>query len=308
MNGTTREPVHLPTLPPRMPQPGVERIIEKPVKPSLFRQVGVSVLGNVGFHVLTGNLSWGWIPFVMAGLLGIIGWKVSPPRAIAEKARSIEQRIEETADKVAGHVEDKARDAATGVMPPLIIGTKTEAEREAERLRKEQKERNALLARAEIVKLACDPEWTLEMLRAKVEQAEREVKEAPEREILYDKADKVGLEADPAWDLKTLRQMVWDAEEDARLDADYQAKLRNWERAKEAYLNMLKHGPNSRCPYCTHAMRINPAWAKKDLQCPRCRSFFNGYRALALWVKPPPPREPLPPQKKPPSWFKRNFG
>jgi hypothetical protein len=243
-------------------------------------------------------------------LFGKGEYVVHPADAVkAEAKEQIEKAKEKYGIPSAAEVKDAARQQAGGILPPVIIGgLKSEAEREADRLRKEQKERNTLLARADIVKLACDPEWTLEKLKSEVEQAERQIREAPERKILYDKADKLGLEVDPACDLKTLRDAVWGAEEEARLDAEYQAKLREWERQTEDYTWQLKHGPNSRCPRCGNAMRINPAWAKKDLQCPKCRYFFNGYRALALWVTPKPPKEPQPPKKKPPGWFKSTFG
>ena len=171
--------------------------------------------------------------------------------------------------------------------------------READRLRREQSEIKSWLARAAVVKFDCDKDWPLEKLRVEVPLAEHRAAEEVKKKPLYERADKIGLKVDPTVDSKTLRQQVEEAEKELAADADYQAKLREWERAMEEYNDKLEHGPNARCPRCRWATHFGKSRIKTQFVCPKCTGIFTVRQAMAFWTPPPPPRKPTPPRKNP---------
>ena len=196
--------------------------------------------------------------------------------------------------------------APPGMVPLPGIGRKSpeqlqfEADqKEAERKRREASEIKSLLARAGVVKLACYPDWPLETLRVEVPLAEHRAAEEVRKKPLLERADKIGLTPDPSLDARTLKQQVEDAEKELAADADYQAQLREWERAMAAYERKLADGTNARCPNpgCRNPMRIVNTKGKG--QCKRCLAMFPRTQAIALYKPPPPPKKPLPPKKNP---------
>ena len=195
--------------------------------------------------------------------------------------------------------------AQPGMVPLPAFGHKSpeqlklEAElKEAERQRRVASEITSLLARASVVKLDCDKDWPLEKLRVEVPLAEHRAAEEVKKKPILERADKIGLKPDPSLDAKTLRQQVEDAEKELAADADYQAQLREWERAMAAYERRLANGPNARCPHCRNTFRTR-ADPKHNLKCLRCGTQFSVGKARAFWSPPPPPKKPLPPKKNP---------
>jgi hypothetical protein len=187
---------------------------------------------------------------------------------------------------------------------------KAEAElKEAERKRREESEMKTLIARAEAVGLDYEDDWTLEKFRVEVPRAEHEAEETAKKKPLLARADKIGLQVDPTADSKTLKHQVEEAEKEAAADAEYQARLRQYERAREEWRNRVATGPNARCPNpkCHHTMRFNPSRIGTQFLCSSCNGVFPVRMAMARWTPPPPPKEPLPPKKNPGLW-KRIFG
>ena len=224
----------------------------------------------------------------------------------------LEKKVDEAIGKLPG--PDSLPLPASLPLPVPIINpfhkTPEQIEAEAKRDREERErkltaERNRLIARADAVKLAWETDWTLETFAVQLDIAERLAREAPERKRRLADADRLGVAVDPAWELKTLREQVKGAQEEARLDADYQAAHRKWERDMEQYNHNKFYGPNARCPQCKYAMTINSD--RYTVQCRKCLYRFGGGRGWAMWEAPKPPEEPQPPRKNP-SIFRRVLG
>ena len=218
-----------------------------------------------------------------------------------------------------GHYKGEARKAVSPATLPVAlpgIGQKSpeqlrfEADqKEAERKRREESERKTLLARADVVGLEYEDDWPLEKLRIEVRRAEDEAEEAARKKPLLARADKIGLQVDPTVDSKALKHQVEEGEKEAAADADYQARLRQYERDLDAWKHRVATGPNARCPNpkCRYAMHISDGRLNTKGVCPRCGAFFPCRAARANFTPPPPPREPLPPKKNP-GLLKRVFG
>jgi hypothetical protein len=114
---------------------------------------------------------------------------------------------------------------------------------------------------------------------------------------------------DDDWDNKTLKEEIKEEKAFQKADGDYQQALRRYAEAKERYEWNLAHGPNARCPTprCGHTMRFSQARMATKFVCSKCNGMFPVRMAVANWTPPPPPKEPLPPKRKP-SLIKRIFG
>jgi hypothetical protein len=289
-------------LPPRGQLQVTERIVEKPVKPSLASRVWVSVLGTTIYNFILGNLGLSWIPFVLAGVLGLIGWKVSPPKAIADKAQAIEERIEHAADKVVGGIEDKARKAAPGGLLPGLPHGKTPEQL----LAKDRAEADAL-------GLAWGEDWThekfeVELRLAKKAQAdaERQAAEDRERAALIERATKIGFGVNPDLDLKEMKRQIVEAEAAVKADEAFQLAHRRWEEAMKDYHAFIAKAPNANCPACRFPLRLRTTNPQYQTICPRCGFVSTRRIWLSMHRDPPPPPEPQP-VKRNPGLFGRFF-
>ncbi len=276
-------------------------IIQAP-RASFLQTLRNQFLVGAFFHSLSFFFNfWSFIPFVFAAVLALIGWKVMPPQAVRDKAAQI---------------ADLAGNLPTGIprlgKSPEQIAADA-ARKEAERKRKEESEIRALKARADLIGFDCDPTWSVEDYRVKVPAAEHKKREEARRNAQLEeeerakrpwleRADKIGFDVDPNWDLKTLKQQVEDAERELKMDADYQAALRQHERDMEAYRERLRHGPNARCPAPRCGWTFHTNRTSGQFGCSRCNGFYNIRSARAHWTLPPPPKEPMPPGKSPGIW------
>jgi hypothetical protein len=248
-----------------------------------------------------------FIAIILAAILAFLGWGVHPPQEVKDAGHDLGVRIEK---KVKDHLPAAG---VVGVPNGNLIHRspeqlKADAElKEAER--REESEMKTLIARAEALDLEFEDDWTLEKFRVEVPRAEHEAKEAALKKPLLARADKIGLQVDPTADSKTLRHQVEEGEKEAAADAEYQARLRHYERAKEEWRNRVATGPNAHCPNpkCRHTMRFNPSRIGTQFLCSSCNGVFPVRMAMARWTPPPPPKEPLPPKKNPGLW-KRIFG
>ena len=278
-------------------------------RPSFISGFLKSLMSNALIHVLVSVFGlWSFIPVILAGVLFLFGWKTKPPEAVGEKAASISNRIKDAAKELSGaedggpkpeklalpspagvvagqatrRIGDKIDDAKHDVIDAMAEKAERKAEREA------AAEREKLIVEARKLHVPFEESWSTDKLRAEVEHARDEL---VIRQPLYVRAKAAGLDYLEIWPTKELRQHVEDREKYVANDVKYQAALRAYDEAIERYEWELKNGKNARCPRCGHLMRIGPASAKKDLQCPACR---YGYRGIALGVKPRKPVKPTP--------------
>ena len=187
-----------------------------------------------------------------------------------------------------------------GSIPVPVVG-KTPEEREKERLRKEQKDRNELEARAEKAGVKFDKEWTLEKLKIEVEDKEQEqreqkqkVEENEKKRPLIARADKIKLAVDITLPYKELKQAVEHGEKEYEADCEYQAALRQYEEDYKLWEWAIKVGPNARCLNKACAHRWRTKLEKGQVFCPRCRAVWFVVQVKANAVPPPrPPRKPV---------------
>ena len=294
----------------RLPPP--RQLVDSPPKNSSFLSGFLkSLMSNALIHVVVSVFGlWSFIPVILAAVLFLFGWKAKPPDEAAEKGATITTRIKEAAAGLTGREEsehkpvlpspagfvagqatkrigDKIEDAKTDVIDAIAEKADRKAVRDA------AAEREKLIVEARKLHVAFDVGWSTDKLRAEVDQAREEL---VIRQPLYARAKAAGLDYLEIWPIKELKQHVEDREKYVANDVKYQAALRAYDEEIAKYEWEAKHGKNARCPRCGHQMRINPAWSKKDLQCPVCRHFFNGYRGIALGVKPRKPARPAAPK------------
>jgi hypothetical protein len=217
-----------------------------------------------------------------------------------------------------GDLKGHPRLPGDGKGVPIQLG-KTKEQIEADRQKEETKRRQQLdtwRAKAKVVGLEYEEDWSLEQLKVEVEHAEKEAREEDARAAEETKkkpfllrADKIGLLVDPTADFKTLKHQVEEGEKEVAADAEFGAVHRAWERAMEDYNERIATGPNARCPNprCRHAMRFNPSRIGTQFICSACNRIFPVRMAMAHWTPPPPPREPQRPKRNPSLW-KRIFG
>lgn len=285
-------------MPPRVHAGGVvERIIEKPVKPGVVSRLGMSVLGHAVFSLLTGNLGWvlAGVPFLLAALLGGIGWTVKPPKAIADKAQSVEERIEDAASKVTGKLSGKSPRLIPVVGLPGLPRGKTPEQLLA-------KDR----ARADALGLEWSEEWTHETFEVKLPIAEkakfdteRQARDDKRRAALIERATLANFGVNPDLDLDEMEKQVKDAEAYVKADADYQLAYQRWLEAMEDYHRRVAAGPNANCPACRFPIKMRTTNGNYKAVCPRCRVAATRKLWLAMHRDPPPPKEPQPPKMNP---------
>lgn len=312
MSRLPREEVHLPNL--HLPPPSVERIVEKAVKPSLASRVGIQLFVMTLYHAMIGNIGLAWIPFVLAAVLGLIGWKVMPPKDAKEKAEIQQKRIRD----VAGNLPINLPEEKPAIKPPIIptpakivtnqIGGKIDNAKgeviDAIKKKAEDRvaaEREQLIVEARSLGVPFQPDWPTDKLRAEV----LHVKEENERKELTAEATKLGYGVSPSWDLPTLRKQVKLARDHAAADVDYQLKYQQWLEEDEKYQEQMRKGPNARCPNCRHAMRFPKSRKGTQFVCPSCSGIFFVTMAWTRWTPPAPPKPPLPPKMS--SGFLGNF-
>ncbi len=276
-------PTH--TLPP--PGQGDPRTQIIREKPSLKSQFLISGIWHVILNPAT--LMTG-IPAACIGILWLFGYSVPNPMksAMAHRVEVAKEKAEAKIDQKKGGIGGKIDDAKSDVIDALSQqGIETAK-------RKEAAEREHLIVEARDLGVPFEPDWTTDKLRAEV-QAARE--EQVVKQPLYDRARAAGLVYLPIWPSKELRHNVEKREKWLAGNEAYQGALQDHDEAMGRYEWELRHGKNARCPGgCGYQMRINPAWARKDLQCPACRTFFTGVRAIALGVKPKKPKPPVLPK------------
>ena len=270
-----------------------------------------SLMSNTLIHVVVNVFGlWSMIPVILAGVLFMFGWQTKPPEAIAEKASTIGSRIKEAATDLTGQansahtpalpspagvvagqagkrIGEKIEDAKKDVIDAVVEKAERKAERDA------AAERENLIVEARKLHVPFEEGWSTDKLRAETDHAREE---QVIRQPLYAWARAAGLDYLEIWPTKELRQHVEHREKYVASDLKYQAALRKYDDELARYDWELKHGKNARCPRCRHSMRINPEAGKRDLQCPLCRYFFTGYRAIALGGKPRKPEKPSPPK------------
>ncbi len=190
---------------------------------------------------------------------------------------------------------------------PGEIAAREQRKRE-ERERKEAAERAKWIARASAVGLEYSDDWTNEDFKVKVPIAEDKAAYNAERKSLLAIATDLKMPVNDDWSNKDLKQAIKEEKEWQWLDGDFQERKRRWLEAMEHYREFLLTGPNSRCPdrKCGYTLRFSPSRTGKYV-CPKCHGHFTVSQARACYSPPPPPKEPLPPRRKP-SLLKRLFG
>ena len=294
-----------------VPQGRRMRIEPQPKNPTFLSGFLKSLMSNALIHILVSVFGlWSFIPIVLAAVLFLFGWKAAPPEEDGKKAKTTATRLKDAVKDMTGgedgerkpvlpspagvvagqatkRIGDKIDDAKDEVIDAVAAKAKLHAEREA------AAEREKLIVEARKLHVPFEESWSTDKLRAEVEHARDEL---VIRQPLFVRAKAAGLDYLEIWPTKELRQHVEDREKYVANNVKFQAALRGFDEEIARYEWELKHGKNAKCPRCAHQMRINPASAKKDLQCPACRYFFTGSRAIALGVKPRKPVKPTPPK------------
>jgi hypothetical protein len=315
MDHITSSPTTDPTAGYSMPGPGMPPpiIIQAP-KPSFFQGLRNQFLVGAFLHCLSFFFNfWSVIPFILAAILGLVGWKVMPPKAVAEKVKGAGHRIEE----VLGGIDGKV-----GIIPHFKTPEQVAAEaarKEADRKHKEESEIRMWQAKADAIKFSYDKDWTVEKYRVEVPLAEKRVaqlardeeqrrqdeerrkEEQEQRRLWIDRATKVGFGVNPDLPLKEMKKQVEEAEAYVKADEAYQLAHRRWEEAMEDYRRMLARGPNARCPdrRCNFAFRVHTTNTMRSAMCVSCKYVAARMVFLAQWKNPPAPKEPAPPTINP---------
>ena len=109
---------------------------------------------------------------------------------------------------------------------------------------------------------------------------------SPKRPLL-ERADRMGLHVDPKEPYDVLYKRIKEAE----ADADYQEKVREYERLLEERQRIIDTY-NARCPN-PHCHRLFTTTLKTgNYRCQRCRGIFTYAQARASWAPPPMPKPP----------------
>jgi hypothetical protein len=287
-------------------RPDKERFQPIIIKDSLLGKIGMGLFcaSVVAIIMNFAGLKW-LVVHVFALFLSLFGrdvYDVKPTEAVKAAAHDTIDHYKGEARKAAGPVLLPAIGHAT----PEEIKAKAEA-KEAERKRQEESDIKKFHARAAAVGLKYGEDWELEKLRVEVPLAEQRFEYDKERKVLLAQARELNLPVDDDLDNKTLKEEIKEEKAFQKADTDYQESLRAWKLAMERYQWNIDHGPNARCPNqrCRNVMRISSP--KGPGQCKRCLGFFPRSQMIANWTPPPPPKQPLPPKRKP-SLLKRIFG
>jgi hypothetical protein len=287
--------------------PDRERFQPIVIKDGLLGKLGMGLFCSTIVAIVMNFAGLKWlVVHIFALFLSLFGkdaYVVKPAEAVKEAARDAMDHIKEKAKK----------SVAPGVPIPVAgINVKTKEEREADRIRKEESERNELRARADLLKLKYQEGWTLEKLRVEVQQADHEAREAArkaeeeeKKKPLLARADKIGLLVDKTVDYKVLKEQVEKGEKEYAADAKLQADIRQYEENLKVRDYLLKHGPNCRCPNPKCRYQFRSERKNGQFICPKCRGLFNITQAKANM---PPPPMPVYPKRDDPNLLDRVKG
>jgi hypothetical protein len=262
---------------------------------SLFQRYA----GRIGMGIVCSGIATGIyniapikkaVLYACSAAVHIGGDPISGDGGIVDKA---EQKLKDIEKKIGEKVESR---------PHLPVGLpagsplhkspeqlQAEADlKEARRKQQEESERKSIMAKLQSMGVPFDSEGSIEKLRVELADAKDMLRKRP----LLERADKMGLHADPKEPYDVLEARVKDAEN----DAEYRELYRQYERNLEWRKELLRSGPNARCPNRACSYQFHTKRKDGEYRCSRCRAIWSIAQARACM---PPPPMPLPPKRTP---------